>query len=124
MGLRAGECPYQAMQRELVDFVTTKEDTNRDHDQTDHVYPMSLARRSQGEALAAARNQDEALASMDEFHDYAVLERGLDNTLPEVRDVIWCEIKQLAADGDPFAKELLEAENRVLVTNLGCFRVV
>ena len=91
-----------------LDLVRTKEDTNRDHDQTDHVYLMSLARRSQGEALAAARNQDEALALMDEFHDYAVLEHGLDNTLPEVRDVIWCEIKQLAADGDPFAKELLE----------------
>ena len=91
-----------------LDLVRTKEDTNRDHDQTDHVYLMSLARRTQGEALASVLNQDEALVLMDEFYDYAVLERGLDNPLPEVREVIWREIKQLAADGDPFAKELLD----------------
>lgn len=33
---------------------------------------------------------------------------GLGNTLPEVREVIWREIEKLAADGDPFANELLE----------------
>jgi hypothetical protein len=92
-----------------LDLVRTKENTQRPHDQNDHVYLMSVAREAQGDALASASNQKEALVLIDEFYDYAVLERGLDNPLPEVREVIWSEIEQLTDDGDPFAKELLEA---------------
>lgn len=91
-----------------LDLVRTKEDTRRAHDQKDHVYLMSVARRMQGNALKGAADVEIAMALLDDFFDYAVLEAGLENPLPEVRDVIWREIGFLAADGDPFAREMLD----------------
>lgn len=104
---RSQRLPDQIGLPHPLDLVRTKEDTNRDHDQKDHVYLMSVARRVQGDALETVKSVEEARALLNEFFDYAVLEQGLENPLPEVREVIWQEIENLAADGDPFAKEML-----------------
>jgi len=105
---RSRRLPDQIGLPHPLDLVRTKEETYRDHDQKDHVYLMSVARRMQGDALEAAVNVKIAKALLDDFFDYAVLRQGLKNPLPEIREVIWREIENLAADGDPFAKEMLE----------------
>lgn len=92
-----------------LDLVRTKEDTQREHDQKDHVYLMLVARRMQGNALKEAADVKIAKGLLDDFFDYAVLEQGLENPLTEVREVIWREVELLAADGDPFAKEMMDA---------------
>ncbi len=92
----------------LLDLLCTKEETNRKRDFTDASFLLGLAREQQGGKLANAGSAEEALSLMDEFFDHSVLEDGLANPLPEVREVIWREVKHLAADEDPFAKELLE----------------
>ena len=45
---------------------------------------------------------------MGVFPAHAVLEYGLENPLSEVREIIWKEIEEFTADGDPFAKEMLD----------------
>ena len=91
-----------------LDLLRTKEETGRDHDFLDHGFLMRRVRKQQGEALTRAGTREDAEALLNEFFDYAVLEAGLENPNEEIRNLVKKEIKLLAADGDPFAKEMVE----------------
>jgi len=93
----------------LLDLLCTKEETNRKHDFTDASFLIGMAREEQGKKLSKAKSVNEAISLIDAFFDHSVLEQGLENPLAEVRDLIWREIEELATDGDPFAKEMVEA---------------
>ncbi|MFT7173734.1 MAG: hypothetical protein ACI9NQ_001959 [Paracoccaceae bacterium] len=92
----------------LLDLLCTKEETNRKRDFTDASFLIGMAREQQGKKLSSAQSTDEAKSLMDAFFDHSVLAQGLENPLPKIREVIWREVENLAIDGDPFAKEMLE----------------
>lgn len=93
----------------LLDLLCTKEETNRNRDFNDAGYLIGMARKQQGEKLSKAESVSEAMNLIDAFFDHSVLEHGLKNPMPGIREAIWREIEALALDGDPFAKEMLEA---------------
>ncbi|MBT8043883.1 MAG: hypothetical protein KJO79_02935 [Verrucomicrobiae bacterium] len=90
-----------------VELLATKENTGRSRDFGDWNYLISKARQEQGHALAKARSVEEASSLLADYFDYEICERGLKNPHPEVRNIILEELKILAADGDPFAREIL-----------------
>jgi len=92
----------------LLDLLCTKEETNRKRDFSDASFLIGMAREQQGDKLRKAQSASEASSLIEVFFDHSVLEEGLKNPFPEVRELIWSEIEKLAADGDPFAQELLE----------------
>jgi hypothetical protein len=89
-----------------LDLLMTKEDTGRDCDNADREFLLAKARVAAGASLAGA-NALEARRILDSFFDHEVCRRGLANPDPEVRALILTELRVLAQEGDPFAREIL-----------------
>ena len=94
-----------------VELLATKENTGRSHDFGDWNFLILKARQEQGYALAKAKTAEQADSILEDYFDYEICKRGLKNPHPEVRKIILKELQILAADGDPFAKEILETIN-------------
>lgn len=90
-----------------TDLIPTKESTGRERDTGDWYFLLNKSRQEQGDALAKANTAEEASSLLADYFDYEICQRGLKNPHPEVRKVILGELQVLAADGDPFAKEIL-----------------
>lgn len=94
-----------------IELLATKENTGRARDFGDWSFLILKAREEQGDALAKAETTEQAHSILEDYFDYEICKRGLKNPHPEVRAVILEELRILAADGDPFAKEILEDIN-------------
>jgi hypothetical protein len=90
-----------------IELLATKENTGRSRDFGDWSFLISKAREEQGDALAKAETAEQASSLLADYFDYEICKRGLKNPHPEVRNIILEELRILAADGDPFAKEIL-----------------
>lgn len=91
-----------------VELLATKENTGRDRDSGDWNFLIAKSRREQGHLLSKAKTAAEAVQILNDFFDYEVCKRGLENQHLSIRKVILAELTELAKDGDPFAKEILE----------------
>ena len=94
-----------------ADLIPTKESTGRERDSGDWFFLLNKSRQEQGDALAKAKTAEQAHSILADYFDYEICKRGLKNPHPEVRNIILEELQILAADGDPFAKEILENIN-------------
>lgn len=92
---------------DALDLLLTKESTGRDQDQKDVFHLEGIVRRGFGERLLAA-TPAEARAIFDRYIDHVVAEQALKNPDPAVRALAREVLEELAAQGDPFARDLLE----------------
>jgi len=91
-----------------ADLLSTKEFTGRDRDSGDWAFLIAKSRNEQGQALASAKTVDQAHKILSDYFDYEVCRQGLNNPDADVKNMILAELRKLADEGDPFAKELLE----------------
>ncbi len=90
-----------------LDLVVTKENTGRPQDAEDSSFLMQLVRR-RIVPVARSGTLPEVEAVFAELIDHSVLEAALSNERGEVRGLAIRWLKELAAEGDPFAIEILE----------------
>ena len=89
-----------------VDLILTKENTGRDQDAYDIGFLEGKIRRDFGARLAAA-SVDEARGLFARYADHVVCERALMNPDPTVRALAREILRELAAQGDWFSRDVL-----------------
>jgi len=89
-----------------LDLIVTKEETGRDRDRSDILFLEAKVRRDMSAALLTA-NPEQADALFDRYIDHAVLIAALSNPHETVRTRARALLQDLAASGDPFARDAL-----------------
>ena len=92
---------------EPVDLILTKEGTGRQRDRTDISHLEGRLHTELGGRLSTA-TRAEAEAIFARFVDHAVAARALENPDPAVQALAREILTELAAQGDPFARDALE----------------
>jgi hypothetical protein len=93
-----------------LDIIVTKLNTDRAKDLEDSRFLESVIRERYRGILPTAPLV-EVQRLLDRFLDWEVCAMALSNPAPEVKDYAARCLRELAADGDPFSKALLEREN-------------
>jgi len=93
---------------DVVDLLVTKQDTGRTKDTYDIQFLEGKAEEMYLERLPKAR-PDEALEMLSRFLNPKVAEAAARHADPQVREAGMEFLRELAAEGDPFARDLLEA---------------
>lgn len=89
-----------------LDLIVTKEETGRDRDRSDILFLEAKVRRDMSAALLTA-TPEQADALFDRYIDHAVLIAALSNPHDTVRARAHSLLQDLAASGDPFARDAL-----------------
>lgn len=89
-----------------LDLIVTKEETGRDRDRSDILFLEAKVRRDMSAALLTA-TPEQADALFDRYIDHAVLTAALTNPHETVRARARALLKDLAASGDPFARDAI-----------------
>lgn len=92
---------------DVVDLLVTKQDTGRAKDTYDIQFLEGKAEEMYLERLPQAR-PDEALAMLARFLNPKVADAAARHADPQVRETGMKFLRELAAEGDPFARDLLE----------------
>jgi hypothetical protein len=93
---------------DVVDLLVTKQDTGRAKDTYDIQFLEGKAEEMYLERLPKAR-ADEALEMLSRFLNPKVADAAARHADPQVREAGIAFLRELAAEGDPFARDLLEA---------------
>ncbi len=94
---------------DVIDLLVTKQATGRDKDLQDIAFLEAKAEREYLAKLPTA-SADEAAAMLARFLTPKVAEAGLHHSEQSVRVLSLGYLKELAEEGDPFAKEILEKQ--------------
>jgi hypothetical protein len=87
-------------------LIVTKAETGRTQDQNDILFLEAKVRRDMSAALLTA-TPDQANALFDRYIDHAVLTAALTNPHETVRARALTLLQDLAASGDPFARDAI-----------------
>ncbi len=93
---------------DVVDLLITKQDTGRARDTYDIQFLEGKAEEMYLERLPRAK-PDEALEMLARFLNPKVADAAARHADPQVREIGLKFLRELAAEGDPFARDLLEA---------------
>ena len=88
-------------------LIVTKENSERQRDRTDISFLESKLRTEMSGRLAVC-NAQEAVALFDRYIDHVTCEAALTNPDPEVKELGLSGLRELAADGNPFALAALK----------------
>lgn len=91
-----------------LDILQTKLDTGRDSDLADLAFLEAKVRTLFGNRLATSATLKEAREIFDRYIDHAIVGQALQNPDAAVRDFARAALEELAAQGDPFAREMLD----------------
>lgn len=92
---------------DVIDLLVTKQATGRDKDMQDIAFLEAKAEREYLAKLPTARAEEAALM-LGRFLTPKVAEAGLHHPEESVRHLSLGYLKELAAEGDPFARDILE----------------
>lgn len=92
---------------DVIDLLVTKQVTGRDKDMQDIAFLEAKAEREYLDRLPAA-GADEAVSMLERFLTPKVAEAGLRHSEPVVRELALGYLRELGAEGDPFARDILE----------------
>jgi len=90
-----------------IDLAITKDLTNREQDQHDIRFLESLV-RSRWINLLPTASLEEAKALLSRFVDWQTCEAALQNVDPTVREIAITQLREFAAEGDPFSQAILD----------------
>jgi hypothetical protein len=90
-----------------LDLAISKNQTNRDQDFHDVNFLESIVRERWISRLPTA-NQTEARDLFDRYVDWRTCQAAMENPDPEIREMALGFLRELAAEGDPFSRDLLE----------------
>jgi hypothetical protein len=90
-----------------LDLIETKLNTGRDQDLRDIQFLEDKVRAEYRAQLPTA-TLDEALALLDRYSEWRILQAALENPSPEVRELAMSHLREFAAAGDPFSLAILE----------------
>lgn len=90
-----------------LDLIETKLNTGRDQDLRDIQFLEDKVRAEYRAKLPTA-TLDEALALLDRYSEWQVLQAALENPSLEVRELAMSHLREFAAAGDPFSLAILE----------------
>lgn len=90
-----------------LDLIITKLNTGRDKDLNDSRHLESIVRQRYREILPSA-SLAETKKLFDRYIDWEVCSVALSNPDQSVRDYVVTCLREMAADGDPFAQALIE----------------
>jgi hypothetical protein len=92
---------------DAIDLLVTKQATGRDKDMQDIAFLEAKAEREYLTKLPTA-SAEEAASMLGRFFTPKVAEAGLQHPEESVRHLSLGYLKELAAEGDPFARDILE----------------
>lgn len=92
---------------DVVDLLVTKQSTGRDKDLLDIAFLEAKAEREYLEILPSA-NAAKAMEMLERFLTPKVAEAALRHSEESVRDLAARFLRELAEDGDPFARDILK----------------
>ncbi len=88
-------------------LIITKENTGRERDRIDIGF-LETKLRSRFASRLSVCNAEEALSLFHRYLDHATCEAAMENPDPAVREMGLAGLRELAADGNPFAIEVLK----------------
>lgn len=95
---------------DVIDILVTKQDTGRDKDLQDIAFLEAKAEREYLEILPAA-NAAQATRMLERFLTPRVAETAMDHPAESVRDVAVQFLREMASEGNPFARDILFKRN-------------
>ncbi|MBN1673289.1 MAG: hypothetical protein JXR37_19745 [Kiritimatiellae bacterium] len=105
---RAGADTGSARLPDAIDLLVTKEETARPQDVADVSFLEEKVRRRLGLLLRGC-GLPEAKAAFERYADHETCRAALENPDAGVRELALNTLREFAADGDPFAGEILAA---------------
>ena len=95
---------------DVIDILVTKQDTGRDKDLQDIVFLEAKAEREYLKILPAA-DAAQAVRMLERFLTPRVVETAMDHPAEAVRSLAVRYLREMADDGNPFARDILIKRN-------------